>query len=192
MKNKKQKSILIIVILLLVSFLSVYFLVIKKPPDKELVNTTNIETNNVEEITVEQGDKVVWESQRTEFYLPKGWSYQIATNNEFMENIILTGDDLTLTMEFIPVTDGSLWSKQDNILYETPTSVLYKDGEVYKAIFNATTTVVENDYESGESVSKEYGLFLTIKRHGVGLDSLSTEEFSYIKFILDSYNTENQ
>lgn len=192
MKNKKQKTILVVVILLLlVSLLSVYFLVIKKPSNNELVSTNDSETNNLEEITVEQGDKVIWESQRIEFYLPKGWSYQMTTNEEFMENIVLTGDDLTTTMEFAPVTDGSLWSKQDNILYETPTSVLYKDEGVYKAIFNATTTILEEDYESGESISKEYGLFLTIKRDGMGLDSLSTEEFSYIKFILDSYNTEN-
>jgi hypothetical protein len=131
------------------------------------------------------------ESENKSLYLPKGWTSQKSMGENFLEIYTLQGDGLTLSLEFQPVEDGSQWSKQDNVEYSTPTSRLYKENSIYKAIFNLSQTRIEEDFENNTKTEQDYGLFLIIEKDNSSLENLTTEEYSYIKFILDSYNQLN-
>ncbi len=190
MDKKKTKIILIIIILLLL-MTGGYFLFFNNGTEEELDTNSNQTTEERETIDVEQGEMLTIESENKSLYLPKGWTSQKSMGENFLEIYTLQGDGLTLSLEFQPVEDGSQWSKQDNVEYSTPTSRLYKENSIYKAIFNLSQTRIEEDFENDTRTEQDYGLFLMISRENKPVETLTTEEYSYIKFILDSYNQLN-
>jgi hypothetical protein len=190
MDKKKTKIILIIIILLLL-MTGGYFLFFNNGTEEELDTNSNQTTEERETIDVEQGEMLTIESENKSLYLPKGWTSQKSMGENFLEIYTLQGDGLTLSLEFQPVEDGSQWSKQDNVEYSTPTSRLYKENSIYKAIFNLSQTRIEEDFENNTKTEQDYGLFLMISRDNKPVETLTTEEYSYIKFILDSYNQLN-
>jgi hypothetical protein len=188
MDKKKTKIIVAIIILLLLAIPVGYFLFFNKNSEEGLESNLDQSTEDRETVPVEQGELFTLESEKKSFYLPEGWTSKKEMDENYMEYYTLEGNDLTLTMKFLPVEDGSKWSKQDNIEYSTPTSRLYKEDGVYKAIFNLSQTRIYEDFENNIKTEQDYGLFLIINKDNQPLEILSTEEYSYIKFILDSFN----
>lgn len=188
--DTKKTTIVVIIILILLLITGGYFIFFNKGTEQELEPSSNQTTEERETINVEQGELFTIESENKSFYLPKGWTSQKGMDENFIEYYTLEGDNLTLTLQFLPVEDGSQWSKQENIEYSTPTSRLYKEDGSYKAIFNLSQTRIEEDFENNTKTEQDYGLFLIINRDNAPVDTLSTEEYSYIKFILDSFNNE--
>jgi hypothetical protein len=189
--DKKRTTIIVVVILLLLITTAGYFLFFKNEEDEALESNSEQTTEERETIDVEQGELFTLESENKSFYLPKGWTSTKSTDENFFETYSLEGDDLTLSLEFLPVEDGSQWSKQDNIEYSTSTSRLYKENGIYKAIFNLSQTRIDENFENNTRTEQDYGLFLTINKNNEPLETLTTEEYSYIKFILDSFNESN-
>jgi hypothetical protein len=189
--DKKKTTIIVAIILLLLLSTGGYFLFLKQDSGTDLDTNSEQTTEERETIDVEQGDLFTLESENKSFYLPKGWTSSKSIDDNFMETYTLSGDDLRLSLEFLPVEDGSQWSKQDNIEYSTSTSRLYKEGGVYIAIFNLSQTRIDQDFENNTKEEQDYGLFLIINKNNEPLETLTTEEYSYIKFILDSYNESN-
>jgi hypothetical protein len=187
MDKKKKISIIIAILILLLLITGGYFLFFNKNSE-ELDSKSGQTTEARETIEVEQGELFTIESENKSFYLPKGWTSSKEVDENFFENYTLEGNDLTLSLRFLPVEDGSQWSKQDNIEYSTPTSRLYKEDSVYKAIFNLAQTRIDEDFENNTRTEQDYGLFLIINRDNQPVETLTTEEYSYIKFILDSFN----
>jgi hypothetical protein len=186
--DKKKTTIIVAIILLLLLTTAGYFLFFNNGEDEALETNSDQTTEERETIDVEQGNLFTLESENKSFYLPKGWTSTKSTDENFFETYSLEGDDLTLSLEFLPVEDGSQWSKQDNIEYSTSTSRLYKEDGVYKAIFNLSQTRIDENFENNTRTEQDYGLFLTINKNNEPLETLTTEEYSYIKFILDSFN----
>jgi type II secretory pathway pseudopilin PulG len=191
MDKKKTKIIVVTIILLLLTTTAGYFLFFNNDGEEELESNSEQTSEERETIDVEQGNLFKLESENKSFYLPKGWTSKKSTDDNFFETYLLEGDDLTLSLEFLPVEDGSQWSKQDNIEYSTSTSRLYKEDGVYKAIFNISQTRINEDFENNTRTEQDYGLFLTIKKNNEPIETLTTEEYSYIKYILDSYDQLN-
>jgi hypothetical protein len=189
--DKKKTRIILIIIILLLLMTGGYFLFFNNGTEEELDTNSNQTTEERETIDVEQGEMLTIESENKSLYLPKGWTSQKSMGENFLEIYTLQGDGLTLSLEFQPVEDGSQWSKQDNVEYSTPTSRLYKENSIYKAIFNLSQTRIEEDFENDTRTEQDYGLFLMISRENKPVETLTTEEYSYIKFILDSYNQLN-
>jgi len=185
--NKKKTTTIVAIIIILLLITGSYFLFFNKNSG-DLESNSDQTTEERETIAVEQGDLFTIESENKSFYLPKGWTSKSSIDENFLENYTLEGDNLTLNLNFLPVDDGSQWSKQDNIEYSTPTSRLYKEDGVYKAIFNLSQTRIEEDFEKNTKSEQDYGLFLLINRDNEPIENLTTEEYSYIKFILDSFN----
>jgi hypothetical protein len=188
MSKKKITTIVVIILILLLLFTGGYLLLSNKNTGDELETNTDVTTQERETISVEQGDMITLESEKKSFYLPKGWSYKKDLDDNFIEYYTLEGNDLTLTLSFLPVEDGSKWSRQENIEYSTPTSRLYKEDGKYKAIFNLSQTRIEQDFMNNTKSEQDYGLFLIINKDNQPLETLTTEDYSYIKFILDSFN----
>jgi hypothetical protein len=188
MDKKKTKIIVAIIILLLLAIPVGYFLFFNENSKEELASNLDQSTEDRETVPVEQGELLTLESEKKSFYLPKGWTSKKEMGENYMEYYTLEGNDLTLTMKFLPVEDGSKWSKQDNIEYSTPTSRLYKKDGEYRAIFNLSQTRIYEDFENDIRTEQDYGLFLIINKDNQPLETLTTEEYSYIKFILDSFN----
>jgi hypothetical protein len=186
--SKKKTSIIIAIILLLLLITGSYFLFFNKPTEESLESNSNETTQERDTIPVEQGELFTLESENKSFYLPQGWTSTKSVDEKFFETYTLKGDSLTLTLKFLPVEDGSQWSKQENIEYSTPTSRLYKENGQYKAIFNLSQTRIEEDFENNTKTEQDYGLFLIINKDNMPVETLTTEEYSYIKFILDSFN----
>jgi hypothetical protein len=191
MDKKKTKIIVVAIILLLLTTTVGYFLFFNNGGEEELESNSEQTTEEKEIIDVEQGNLFTLESENKSFYLPKGWTSKRSTDENFFEKYSLEGDDLTLSLEFLPVEDGSQWSKQDNIEYSTSTSRLYKEDGRYKAIFNLSQTRIDENLENNTRTEQDYGLFLTIKKNNEPIETLTTEEYSYIKYILDSYDQLN-
>ena len=79
----------------------------------------------------------------------------------------------------------------ENIEYSTSTSRLYKEEGIYKAIFNLSQTRINEDFENDTKTEQDYGLFLIISSNNKPLETLTIEQYSYIKFVLDSYDEYN-
>jgi hypothetical protein len=188
MNKKKTTTITAIIIILLLLITGSYFFFFNKTSEENLETNSNQNTEERETIDVEQGELFTLESENKSFYLPKGWTSQKDTDENFMEYYTLEGNGLSLNLRFLPVEDGSQWSKQDNIEYSTSTSRLYKENGFYKAIFNLSQTRIEEDFENNTRTEQDYGLFLIINKNNKPVETLTKEEYSYIKFILDSFN----
>ena len=189
--DKKKITIIVAIILLLLTTTAGYFLFFNNGGEEELESNSEQNKDERETIEVEQGNLFKLESENKSFYLPKGWTSKKSTDENFFETYSLEGDDLTLSLEFLPVEDGSQWSKQDNIEYSTSTSRLYKEDGIYKAIFNLSQTRIDENFENNTRTDQDYGLFLTIKKNNEPLGTLTMEDYSYIKYILDSYDQLN-
>jgi hypothetical protein len=189
--NKKKITIIIIILITILLLITVgYCLFFNKNSKNELnfSSNSNTPTKEKETASVEPGELLTLESDKKSFYLPKGWTYKKDIDENYIEYYTLEGNDLTLKLKFLPVEDGSKWSKQDNIEYSTSTSRLYKEDGVYKAIFNLSQTRIYEDFVNNTKTEQDYGLFLVINKDNKPLETLTTEEYSYIKFILDSFN----
>lgn len=189
--DKKKITIIVAIILLLLTTTAGYFLFFNNGGEEELESNSEQNKDERETIEVEQGNLFKLETENKSFYLPKGWTSKKSTDENFFETYSLEGDNLTLSLEFLPVEDGSQWSKQDNIEYSTSTSRLYKEDGIYKAIFNLSQTRIDENFENNTRIDQDYGLFLTIKKNNEPLGTLTMEDYSYIKYILDSYDQLN-
>jgi hypothetical protein len=193
-KDNRVWKLILVVIVLLLAIAGGYFLMSGNEENQETVLDTEEATPpaiDEVEIVIEQGDKLVWPSESVEFYLPKEWTYDISTGDIGMDVIRIQGDGLSLTMEYLPVPEGSLWSDQENTEYSTPTSRLFQEDGAYKAIFNMSISLIDENYETGEVSNQEYGLFLTIQKDGLEVDTLTDIELASLTFLLDSFDAEN-
>jgi hypothetical protein len=191
MNKKKIITIVIIIILLLLLITSGYLLFFNKTPKEDLEYNSNQTVEERKTINVEQGDLLTMESENISFYIPKDWTSKKDLDENYVEYHTLEGNGLTLTLRYLPVEDGSKWTNHDNIEYSTSTSRLYKEDGVYQAIFNSSQTRILEDYENNIRTEQDYGLFLIINKNNNPVETLTMEDYSYIKFILDSYDLYN-
>jgi hypothetical protein len=191
MNKKKIITIVIIIILLLLLITSGYLLFFNKTPKEDLEYNSNQTVEERKTINVEQGDLLTMESENISFYIPKDWTSKKGLDENYVEYHTLEGNGLTLTLRYLPVEDGSKWTNHDNIEYSTSTSRLYKEDGVYQAIFNSSQTRILEDYENNIRTEQDYGLFLIINKNNNPVETLTMEDYSYIKFILDSYDQYN-
>ena len=198
MSKEKNKSSLVIVIFLLLLFLLGAVLVGKfvigkeKDDDTQEEQIASNEGNNDDNdegssaIVVEQGEKITWESERKEFYIPKGWTYSIK-DDLMLQEIDITGDGLQLQMKYLPVDNEYSWSEKSNIIYKNSASRLYLENGEYTVAFNLAMSITERDYETGETSEQDYALFMLILKDGKAISTLTLEEEATIKYILDEF-----
>jgi hypothetical protein len=190
--NKKKTIIIVAIIILLLLLTTLgYFLFFNKTSEEDLESNSNQTTKERETINVEQGDLLTMESEDISFYIPKGWISKKDLDENYVEYHTLEGNGLTLTLKFLPVEDGSEWTTHDDIEYSTSTSRLYKEDGAYQARFNSSQTRISEDYENNTRTEQDYGLFLVIDKNNKPVKTLTTEDYSYVKFILDSYDQYN-
>lgn len=190
MEKEKKKKLIILTLILLVVIGGVFiFSVIRNNNTGENENDssdiTTIEVENREEIEIEPGDLVISDRSLVEFYIPKGWSHSISMDENLNEYISISGGDLVLLIEYLPVDKDYLWTDREQVEYSTSSGRLYKEDGSYKVAMNMTSSIEDQNFATGETTEKYYGMFITIKKAGNSVSQLSDLEFAQIKFIMD-------
>lgn len=182
---KKNKTLLVVIILIILILLSlgIIFIINKQEASDENI----AQMDETSEIEVEQGEKVSWEEERMEFYIPKDWSFSF-TQDTTLSGIDITGEDIKLELRYLPVDEDYLWSQQNNVIYENSSSRLYTEEGKYIASLNLAIELTEENYETGETSIQNYALFMSILRGEKGAEELTPEEMASIKYILDEFD----
>ena len=205
-KKKKSKilPLIIIIIILIILAIGGYFVWFNdtNSNNDNSKNTNLDETNQIQDnenvnkndsivdnINIEQGNLLNWPNERVSFYLPTDWSYEIAFDENYMEKVNITGNELNLNLVYEPVeTDSSKkWNVKDNTIYENTRSVLYNDEGRAKVALNKSQTITSTNFETNIEEEQEYGLFITLTKNNISIKSLTDTELSYIKYVMDQY-----
>jgi hypothetical protein len=215
--QKNPVSLIVLLLLLIGIGLGVYFFVFAKKDEETDTNDTETtevaeentmteeptlvedetneeeieaeESSEFEPLPVEPGETLEWEGEQITMTLPLGWTAISSVDPNYNEAWTITAPELIIELAYLPIEDGYMWANWDNVVYKTSFAYLVMDQGEYKVALNRTLTLSSENFETGESTTQEYGLFMVLSRDGVGVTELSDQERSEIMFVLDDYSS---